>query len=229
MGRLFAISDIHGCFDAFHTLVIRHIGLTKSDKLILLGDYIDRGEKSKEVIDFIIDLMNTGFDIIPLCGNHEEMLVDSLSNSDLMPLWLLNSGMTTMQSFGINDINDINYIEKRYRDFFQNLEYFKKEGNFLFVHAGFNDFAPDPFSDKHGMIWECRTFYENPVLRDKIIIHGHRPRRIENIKKLISESSKVIPIDTGCVYDKEQGYGNLSALDVGNMKLISVENNYIHT
>jgi serine/threonine protein phosphatase 1 len=226
MGRLFAISDIHGCFDTFHTLIISQIRLTKSDKLILLGDYIDRGEKSKEVIDFIIDLMNSGFDITPLCGNHENMLVDSFGNPDLMPLWLLNSGMTTMQSFGIHDIC---YIEKRYLDFFQNLEYYKREANFLFVHAGFNDFAPDPFSDKHGMIWECRTFYENPVLRDKTIIHGHRPKRIEYVEKLIRESSKVIPIDTGCVYEKELGYGNLSALDVGNMKLISLENNYIRT
>lgn len=223
MGRLFAISDIHGCFDAFHSLVIRHIGLTKSDRLILLGDYIDRGEKSKDVIDFIIDLMNTGFEITPLTGNHEAMLLDAWSNRDMLPLWLLNDGMSTMYSFGTNDIN---YIEKKYIDFFHNLNYYEKVGNFLFVHAGFNDFAPDPFSDIHDMIWECRTFYNNPELRTKTIIHGHRPKRPEIIKKLISENSKVIPIDTGCVYEKEQGYGFLTALDVGAMKLISVENNY---
>ncbi|MBA4321934.1 MAG: serine/threonine protein phosphatase [Odoribacter sp.] len=221
MGRTFAISDIHGCFETFHNLVTRKIGLTKSDKLILLGDYIDRGEKSKEVIDFIIDLLETGFDVTPLAGNHEEMLVDSFSNPEMLPLWLLNSGMSTLQSFGIQDIND---IEKKYLDFFVNLKYYETEGNFLFVHAGFNDFAPDPFSDKHGMIWECRTFYENPLLKGKTIIHGHRPKRQEYIKKLINENSKVIPIDTGCVYDKDQGYGVLSALDVGSMKLISVEN-----
>ena len=46
----------------------------------------------------------------------------------------------------------------------------------------------------------------------------------EIILKLISENSKVIPIDTGCIYEKELGYGKLSALDVGNMKLISIEN-----
>jgi serine/threonine protein phosphatase 1 len=221
MGRLFAISDIHGCFDTFYSLVIKHIGLTKSDKLILLGDYIDRGEKSKEVTDFIIDLMKTGFNVKPLSGNHEAMLVDSWNNPEMLPLWLLNSGITTMQSFGIHDIGN---IENKYLDFFQNLDYYEKEGNFIFVHAGFNDFAPDPFSDKHGMIWECRTFYENPLLIDETIIHGHRPKRPEIIEKLIAENSKVIPIDTGCVYDKEMGYGYLSALDVRNMKLISVEN-----
>jgi serine/threonine protein phosphatase 1 len=222
MNRLFAISDIHGCFETFHRIVTAHIRLTKSDRLILLGDYIDRGEKSKEVIDFIMDLMNMGFDIKPLSGNHEAMLLDSWRNPDMLPLWLLNDGNSTMQSFGIQDIN---HIEKRYIDFFLTLNYYEEVGNFLFVHAGFNDFAPDPFSDKHGMLWECRTYYENPMLRDKTIIHGHRPKRIESIEKLISDNSKVIPIDSGCIYEKEIGYGNLSALDVGNMKLISVENN----
>ena len=224
MGRLFAISDIHGCFDAFHTLVIKHIKLTKSDKLILLGDYIDRGNKSKEVIDFIIDLIKVGFDITPLTGNHEAMLLDVWRNNNMLPLWLLNEGMATLQSF---DIQNISEIDKKYLDFFLKLNYYEKQGNFLFVHAGFNDFAPEPFSDKHGMIWESRTYFKNPELRTKTIIHGHMPKRPEYIEKLISEKSKVIPIDTGCVFVKELGYGYLSALDVGNMKLISVENSYI--
>ena len=221
MGRLFAISDIHGCFNTFYNLVTDHIGLTKSDRLILLGDYIDRGEKSKEVIDFIIDLMDSGFNITPLLGNHEAMLLGTCENPDMLPLWLLNSGMATLQSFGIHDISQ---IERKYYDFFLNLKYYEKEGNFLFVHAGFNDYSPDPFSDIHGMIWDCRTSYENPELRNKIIIHGHRPKTPEFVEKLISENSKVIPIDTGCVYEKELGYGFLSALDVGEMKLIPVEN-----
>jgi serine/threonine protein phosphatase 1 len=221
MGRLFAVSDIHGCYETFHSLLINHIGLTKSDRLILLGDYIDRGEKSKEVIDFIIDLLDTGFNITPLLGNHEEMLLETWKNQDMLPLWLLNSGMTTMESFGIHDIQQ---VEKKYLDFFLKLKYYEKAGNFLFVHAGFNDFSSDPFSDIHGMIWECRTSYENPELRAKTIIHGHRPKMSEIILKLISENSKVIPIDTGCIYEKELGYGKLSALDVGNMKLISIEN-----
>jgi serine/threonine protein phosphatase 1 len=223
MGRLLAISDIHGCFETFHNLVIKHIGLTKHDKLILLGDYIDRGEKSKEVIDFIMDLINTGFDINPLAGNHEAMLLDAWKNDYMLPLWLLNEGMTTLESLGVQSVNN---IERKYIEFFLNLRFYQEEGDFLFVHAGFNDLAPDPFTDIHGMIWECHSIYENPVLRTKRIIHGHRPKRIEFIENLINENSKVIPIDTGCVYDKEEGYGFLTAIDVGNMKLIPVENDY---
>jgi serine/threonine protein phosphatase 1 len=223
MGHLFAISDIHGCFDPFYSLVVRQIKLSKSDKLILLGDYIDRGPKSKDVIDFIIDLTDKGFDVTPLAGNHEEMLIDSWNNPDLLPLWLINSGRTTMQNFGIQNIND---IDKKYYDFFRSLKYFKKAGKFLFSHAGFNDEAPDPFADKHGMIWEVRKSYKNPKLRGKTIIHGHRPKTIEFVKKLIHEKSRVIPIDTGCVYNDVDEYGYLSALDVGKMKLVSVKNTY---
>jgi serine/threonine protein phosphatase 1 len=219
MGRIFAISDIHGCFNTFHELVINLLGLKKSDKLILLGDYIDRGDKSREVIDFIIDLTKKGFDVTPLSGNHEAMLIDAYLNPGMLPLWLINSGKDTMTSFEINDIRD---IDNKYIDFFTGLKYFETIGDFIFVHAGFNDDAADPFSDRSGMIWECRLVYVNPAFSGKTIIHGHRPKTIAYVNKLISEKSKVIPIDTGCVYEKELGYGNLSALEVDTMKLISL-------
>jgi serine/threonine protein phosphatase 1 len=223
MGRLLAISDIHGCFETFRELIVNNLGLTKSDKLVLLGDYIDRGSRSKEVIDFILDLMNAGFDVTPLTGNHELMMADAWRNENSLPLWLLNEGMATLQSFGIHNIND---IEPGYIEFIQNLKHYHEEGNFLFVHAGFNDLAPDPYTDIHGMVWESYLSYANPVLSTRTIIHGHRPKKIEVIENMINEKSKVIPIDGGCVYGRESGYGFLTALDVGNMKLIKVENKF---
>jgi serine/threonine protein phosphatase 1 len=221
MSRLFAISDIHGCFETFYELVVKRIDLKKSDRLILLGDYIDRGEKSKEVIDFIIDLDRKGFDVLPLLGNHEVMLVESYQNPEMLALWFMNSGMSTLQSFDIPDITD---IDQKYIDFFSSLGYYETSANFIFVHAGFNDFAPDPFSDTNVMIWECSMQYDNPVFAGKTIIHGHRPKTTDYVKRLIDEKSKVIPIDTGCVYEKELGYGNLSALELNSMTLISVAN-----
>ena len=64
--RLFAIGDIHGCFNSFKKLMEEKIQITKSDKVVLLGDYIDRGSQSKEVIDYIIELKEKSFDIITL-------------------------------------------------------------------------------------------------------------------------------------------------------------------
>ncbi len=221
MSRFFAISDIHGCFKPFYELVINTIKLNKSDQLFLLGDYIDRGEQSKEVIDFIIDLIRQGFDVTTLIGNHEVMLLDSYYNRELEPIWLMNNGATTLMSFGLEDIRN---IDKHYLEFFTSLEYYKIVGNVIFVHAGFDDFAIDPFADKHIMIWESRPSYRNSMLSGKTIIHGHRPNTISNLKKLIDEKSNVISIDTGCVYEKEIGYGILTALEVNTMTLTSVPN-----
>ncbi|MCX6335195.1 MAG: metallophosphoesterase family protein [Bacteroidia bacterium] len=222
MSRLIAIADIHGCYKPFYELVVKTIDLKKADRLILLGDYIDRGMQSKEVIDFIIDLKEKGFDIIPLAGNHEAMLLDSYTDPAMLYLWIMNSGETTLQSFGVLNVQD---IEKGYIDFFSGLKYYESTGNYLFVHAGFNDGDADPFSDTNHMIWESRLSYENPVLWGKTIIHGHRPKTLDFVKKQIDKRTGVIPIDTGCVYGLEMGYGFLSALDVNGMKLYSVPNN----
>jgi len=107
MGRLFAISDIHGCFKPFYELVVKEIDLKKEDRLILLGDYIDRGEQSKEVIDFIIDLKKSGFNITVLTGNHEQMLLDAYHDEMNEYLWFMNSGMATLISFGIEDLHEL--------------------------------------------------------------------------------------------------------------------------
>jgi serine/threonine protein phosphatase 1 len=222
MSRLIAIGDIHGCFMPFYELVVKTVDLKKSDRLILLGDYIDRGDQSREVVDFIMDLQNKGYDITPLSGNHEMMLADAYRDRSMLPLWYMNSGITTLISFGINDISE---MPGKYLDFFNRLEYYKAVGDFLFVHAGFNNYADDPFEDKYYMVWECRPSYDNPLLQGKTIIHGHRRRFVGEVRQLISEKSKVIPLDTGCIYERELGYGFLSALEVNSMQLISVPNN----
>jgi serine/threonine protein phosphatase 1 len=219
MSRLFAISDIHGCFNPFYELVVNIIDLKISDRLILLGDYIDRGNKSKEVIDFILDLRKAGFDVKPLTGNHEQMMLSALNSADMLNLWYMNSGMTTLESFGISDLSE---LDPGYIEFFKDLGFYYQTGNLIFVHAGFNDRATDPFSDRETMIWECRPSYSNPVFKGKTIIHGHRPKKREYIKELLDKKSNEIPIDTGCVYDADPGYGFLSALDINEMKLISV-------
>lgn len=221
MKRFFAIGDIHGCFTPFYELVINVIDLKKDDRLILLGDYIDRGQQSREVIDFILDLIGKGFDITPLTGNHEVMLLESYRDPLMLYQWYMNSGETTLQSMGVDDVREVG---QKYLDFFSGLRFYESEGDLLFVHAGFNDHIPDPFSDSYYMIWTSPASYQHPLLAGKTVIHGHRPKTIEYVRQKIDEKSKIIPIDTGCVYGRESGYGYLSALEINSMDLISVPN-----
>ena len=214
--RLFAIGDIHGCFNAFQILLVQKIRLIKSDKIILLGDYIDRGIQSKEVINYIIDLMAKGFDIIPLLGNHEAMLLDAYNNKELTSAWIQNGGSETLKSFNITSLKD---IEPKYIEFFKGLSNYFAFEEYLFVHAGFNDTDINPFTDKYSMIWLCKQTYENPLLMNKIIIHGHRPITVDVCKEIVQRNKNVINLDTGCVYSNMTGYGTLTAIELNSRSL----------
>lgn len=214
--RLLAIGDIHGCYDQLADLIEREIRLSKNDRLVLLGDYIDRGKKSREVIDYILRLQEQGFDIIPLMGNHESMLIDSLTSEKSKYNWFLNGGYETLQSFGIESLDE---LDNRYLHFFKNLSLYYLQDKFIFVHAGFNDEIHDPFEDKYQMIWSRNESYSNPVFRDKIIIHGHTPIPLSLCRQKAVTDPGVINIDTGCVYDELGGYGHLTAIELFTMQL----------
>jgi serine/threonine protein phosphatase 1 len=177
----------------------------------LLGDYIDRGPDSKKVIDYIISLQELGFHIIPLLGNHECMLLDAYSSPDLESKWLSNGGVDTLKSFGIKSLRilDLGYIT-----FFKSLGLFFESGKYLFVHAGFNDELEDPFSDTYHMLWKCRKKYQNPLLLNRVIIHGHCPIAVSRCDEHIKTTPKVINLDTGCVYADKSDFGRLTAYEL---------------
>ncbi len=217
--RLFAIGDIHGCFDSLKELVENKIQFQKDDKLILLGDYIDRGDKSKEVVDFIIKLLENGYDVIPLIGNHEAMLLDAFADEKNISKWIQNGGNETLKSFEINSLKD---IESKYIKFFKGLSYYYAFENYLFVHAGFNDNLLNPFTDYYSMLWKCKETYTNPLLSDKTIVHGHNPVKVVTCEKRVLSKHRVINIDTGCVYKDNEGYGRLSAYDCNRQRILFV-------
>ncbi|HDZ41504.1 MAG TPA: serine/threonine protein phosphatase [Bacteroidetes bacterium] len=218
-GRLLAIGDSHGCSDRLNVLINDHVRLTKKDKLILLGDYIDRGPDSKGVLDLIMKLASEGYEVVTLMGNHENMMI----NAPRSPLdnynWMMNGGDETLRSFGVSSVNE---IDRKYMDFLLSMPFYHKTGNFIFVHGGFNDDIEDPFRDTYSMIWERRYEYHSPVFKGKIIVHGHRPHPLSELKEQIKKSPSVINIDTGCVYGKEYGLGDLTAIDLLKMELYSI-------
>lgn len=217
--RLFAIGDIHGCFDSIKELIENKIQLQKDDKLILLGDYIDRGDKSKKVIDFIMELQGKGFDVIPLLGNHEAMLLDAFEDQKNISLWTLNGGNETLKSFKVSSVKD---IESKYIEFFKGLRYYYAFEDYLFVHAGFNDNVLNPFTDYYSMLWKCKETYTNSLLSDKRIVHGHNPVSIAKCEERVLAKHRVINIDTGCVYKDSEGYGRLTAYDCNCQRIIFV-------
>jgi serine/threonine protein phosphatase 1 len=89
-GNRYVISDIHGCFKTFKQLVEEVVKLTKSDQLFLLGDYVDRGPSTVAVLDYIMELIESGYHIYPLRGNHEDDLLEFAKGEPRFLLWRLN-------------------------------------------------------------------------------------------------------------------------------------------
>lgn len=218
MPRVFVISDIHGCSKTFKALLWEKIGIKKSDKIYCIGDYVDRGKDSKGVIDFILKLRREGYKIHTLRGNHEQMMLDSLLSEYKLNHWLKYGGQETLKSFGVSSVNEIG---DKYIKFLNRTKIFIATDKYIFVHAGLNFDFPNPFDDKHAMLWIRDEYFDSDVINNRILIHGHTPITLENILK---QSSNRINIDGGCVYKEKIGLGNLVAISLPNKQFISIRN-----
>lgn len=218
---LFAIGDIHGCYPQFCALLDK-LKLAKTDKLVLLGDYVDRGLQSKEVLDKIIELKESGFEVVPLLGNHEYMMLQTIQQPQYFDMWMINGGWSTLQSFGCENPNE---IDDEYIDLLSDMPLYHVSDNFIFVHAGFDDEVEDPYSNKEAMLWSRKEEYNKAFIKEHIVLHGHTPIPVEKLRSNLKSGHNVINIDTGCVYTHRAELGNLTAICLDSFTLFSVKNN----
>ena len=190
--RLIAIGDIHGEINELNSLLDK-ISPKKSDTLVFLGDYIDRGNNSKEVISTLIKLKKSTNRIF-LMGNHENMLLrtkETRKEEDI-GFWLFNGGITTVDSYG-----DYVNIFQTHGDFFENLKLYYQTEDFLFVHAGIRPDKPLDEQEKQDFLW----------IRDNFINHKHQLKQKVIFGHTIFDEPYVeddkIGINTGCGVDKD--------------------------
>jgi serine/threonine protein phosphatase 1 len=219
MGRILAVGDIHGCAKTFRKLLLDGLKIRKSDTLYCIGDYIDRGPDSKGVIDFILELRGKGFKIRTLRGNHEQLMLDSIKGEEEEKQWVSNGGEETLESFGITSYRD---MKLEYQDFFKKTRYYLVNGLYIFVHAGLNFGPEDPFEDRDAMLWIRNFVLDKQKLGDRIIIHGHTPKPLEEIVN--PERDNVYNLDAGCVYKDRPGHGYLVALNLTDREWMAVKN-----
>jgi serine/threonine protein phosphatase 1 len=94
--RVFVVGDIHGCARAFRTL-IKGIELAAGDVIVVLGDAVDRGPETSEVLDLLVEL-RISRDLIFIRGNHEEMMLDAINEHNIAE-WMIHGGYETMLSY----------------------------------------------------------------------------------------------------------------------------------
>ena len=221
MSKIYAISDIHGCSKTFSEL-LNKISFSTSDTLYLLGDYIDRGPRSIQTIDRIIELQNSGYNINCLRGNHEQMMLNSIRHLSQSILWEKNGGDKVLDELGIHSASQ---IPQKYINFIEELPYYIQTDDFFFVHAGLNLQNFNPLEDKESMIW-IRNWEDDELVSEfldgKKLIHGHTPQTNIDIEKRFRLFQKgqqlVLNIDNGCVF-QYPNYNSLSCVNLTDSKL----------
>ncbi len=198
-GRLIAIGDVHGCSVALKSL-IEAIQPTPLDTLVFLGDYIDRGPDSRGVVEQVIALAERCH-VVPLLGNHEEMLLAALEGKDNLRFWLKFGGQETLDSYG----GDLKKIPEDHVRFVKRCRNYYETVGHIFVHAYYDPDRPLYEQNWNGLRW--LSLPRNPVRHcsGKIAIVGHTAQTSGEILSL----GFLKCIDTFC-----HGGGWLTALEV---------------
>jgi serine/threonine protein phosphatase 1 len=194
MEKIYAIGDIHGCFDQLRALMDKIPIQMGRDKLVFMGDYIDRGPESYAVVEYLIELRDRFPAVVFLKGNHEEMLENYLEGADRFT-YLLNGGQQTLDDY----LRRVGPVQKRaipenHLAFFKSLVLFHQTENYIFVHAGLRQNLPLEKQRMEDMLWIREQFVTSRHDFGKKVIFGHTP-----FPEPLVESNK-IGIDTGAVY-----------------------------
>lgn len=202
--RTIAIGDIHGCVQALDAL-LDAIQPSAEDRIVTLGDYIDRGPASRSVVDRLIQLSET-CELIPILGNHEVMLMMSLDGGDEIEAWLDCGGRETVESYG-----GLESIPHEHQRFFKQCRLTYETDSHIFLHANYHADASLEDQTEYVLLWKHLSLHIPPPHQSgKTVIVGHTPQLNGNIL----DAGHVICIDTFCV-----GGGWLTALEVNTRQV----------
>jgi serine/threonine protein phosphatase 1 len=224
---LYAIGDIHGERGMLEEL-LASLPLLSDDRLIFVGDYVDRGPDSKGVVDVLIQVAKTRKCIF-LIGNHESMFLDFLGWEGSMyfagDAFLANGGDRTLMSydfFGSEDSDSMEFsLPKAHEEFFRKLVLYHTEGDYVFVHAGLSRAGFDSGDVDYALrnavpedlLWN-RSTGDIPHKLGVTVIYGHTPAKGLDIRW---NSPFSIGIDTGAVYG-----GKLTAIRLPDETIFQV-------
>lgn len=205
--RLFAIGDIHGCVDEL-AVMLKAIAPVLGDTVVFVGDYIDRGPASREVVDLLLEFNDGPADAVFLKGNHEDMLLSFMGlPGHYGESFLFNGGAPTLESYGIGEADlaaTRELIPPHHMKFFSALRHSYLRPPYLFVHAGVKPGVPLEEQSDEDLLWIRHEFIFHPHQLGATVVFGHTPMRTVMVDRPYK-----LGIDTGLVYG-----GKLSCLEL---------------
>ncbi len=207
---VYAIGDIHGRLDLLQNLLEQIKCDTQNSTsarkvLVFLGDYVDRGWQSREVLHLLCTLDIEGFETVFLKGNHEEALLSFLSDPAFLDTWRQFGGLETLHSYGLKDLNfrhDTDYLSAvhseflaafppQHRAFLEGLPTSYTLEGYFFAHAGVKPGVVLDRQEDHDLCWIRDEFLNSRTDFGKRVVHGHCPEETPQVHP------NRIGIDTG--------------------------------
>lgn len=217
---IFVVPDIHGEYKKLVDIMDKIKKERKQgDKIIFLGDYVDRGKRSKDVVNYVFELISNDDNVVALLGNHDDEFYNIMESNYLTIYdieWLTRYCLETLYSYGIDitylhnyQLNELGTItkklEKELLEFKQSEDYRKfkllmvncrkyyKEGNYIFSHSGGVSYKPVEEQSVDDLIW-ARDF--KPRNDDYIYVCGHTPTDSGDVEK----NGSMLMCDVGVVF-----------------------------
>lgn len=188
--RMYCVGDVHGRADLLIELQSKILadarGYAGHRVLLYLGDYIDRGLQSRQVVDLLLDRPLDGFQAVHLKGNHEQALLDFLKYPEATSAWLDFGGLETLASYGVSltplpGIQDLArlaaeldaVLPQAHRAFFESLPLSWSGGDYHFVHAGIRPGVALGAQHAEDLLWIREEFTQSGLDHGAVIVHGH--------------------------------------------------------
>lgn len=193
----YAVGDIHGSYTKLRNLLNHcreHCG-EKPFRMVFLGDYVDRGRRSREVVDLLMKTQAEAPEaIVCLKGNHEDMLLTAAEQGGTDEVhWLLNGGDTTLASYGVATAAD---IPSAHLAWFASLPLAISDERRFYVHAGIMPGVPLQEQSKEHALWIREPFLSDPSDHGLLIVHGHTP----NHARTVELRRNRLNLDSGACY-----------------------------
>ncbi|MGH9844413.1 MAG: metallophosphoesterase family protein [Blastocatellia bacterium] len=223
--RTLIIGDIHGKLDLFNRLLEAIEYRPDEDRLILIGDLVDRGEDSRGVVERAIELKSASpNNVIVIRGNHEAMMLAALARpeSEAAELWYYNGGIETLQSYADEEGN-LDVPESHW-DFIASLPTWYEDDHAIYVHAGLpeddrgNFLHPKETSESPELYWaRNRRFFSE--YSGKTVVFGHTITGMifGQREKVWMMRESLVGVDTGAYLT-----GTLSAIELPSRRVFSV-------
>ncbi|NOT42763.1 MAG: serine/threonine protein phosphatase [Alphaproteobacteria bacterium] len=210
-----AVGDLHGRLDLLELLwgkidAASRLSAARQRTLIFIGDYVDRGLQSAQLVERLLDGF-PGFETVYLKGNHDETLLQFLSDPAIGEAWRNFGGLETLSSYGVAHAAGKSWAQTRgefasllpktHEAFFKNLRLYHVVGDYIFVHAGLKPRVPLDEQRESDLLWIREEFLDSAVNFGRVVVHGHTPADAPEVR------NNRIGIDTGAYMT-----GNLTAV-----------------